>query len=293
MVRDSYILKLRNGSAWVVKGCCHGASWLTAIPYGARTPHLSHLRPPRLMRTYFSVEPIPVVWLDEVSSVLNPIEWRCDRGVARVACSLIDTLRRELGCRYVGVSGGLLLRGYGHDIDVVVYLDECPGVSVEEVVRVLGTLLKPLRGSVLQQEAGRVAGIPMGFRLLNLASNPLFGMTQEVPVSARIVDCRIADPLCDRKLGAWRMRSYIVIEEPISPYTTPALYRTSTATGGDMLLFSHRLSYTNMGRGTVIEGLFLVEEGMRYGPMINLDRSQVLRIEKFKPFSENLVRNNL
>ncbi|RLG77652.1 MAG: hypothetical protein DRO12_01595 [Thermoprotei archaeon] len=291
VLRDSYYVMLKDGSTWLIKGCCHSHTWYSAIPVRPRirNPADVPLVEGRTIIPPFTPFPITIVWRHEIMKVLDPLKWRApSTWIGSRALELLENLRSVLEYSSVGITGSLLLKGVGNDVDIVIYADECRDVDPQHIAELLTKILKPLENTFLKEEVPKADGLPHNFRVLNLASNPLFGVYAGVPVSIRIVDCRMSEAVCDKKYTWNRKLLRVEVEESLSPYTTPAIYRLRDIYGVRYFAYTNRLSLTNLGPGTLIRGIMIVEHSVRYGHVINLDRSTSLYVEKFKPFSENL-----
>lgn len=249
-----------------VKGCFHPLPGLFYVPrvLGGEKIWLREAAGYGLRNRCFDF-PVPVAHPGEGYTLVSPVEaaaalrGKCSSRVCRAALLLLDELGSAAGFDRVGVTGGLAYSPLNaSDADLVVY-------GFRAAVEAYRRLLELREEGVTKPYYGSGHGWTGADSLLHkvlAAKRLLFGRLSGVEYNVRLVACERPSP-CSRvlSLGSAAVRARICGGVG---FTTPTLYRLCGSPAAQ-LLASHRLRYTEIPLGAVIEAKGRIEEicGMR------------------------------
>ena len=277
-----------RGAIWIVKGFQHPPGYVVAYPrYDALTLRkLEGWRVEKLVRESMGMWrcielELPMVPLDEARFIQpqssDPVLEEFRRLIADYASIDRDQVL-PTGSLALGVESD------DPDIDLVIYCWRAERVygALEELAR-LG-IVRSMGLSELESEWRR-KHLGMSFEVYRRLreGSLLQGVFRGRRYSIRIVPWErgvegCVDPV--RRGGARRM--VIEIVEPVSPYTTPAIYEVEVVGEGlRATMMSFRMLFTELARGTRIAGVMEVETSLLEArPRIVPDRGVVEWVEK-------------
>ncbi|MGC8975930.1 MAG: hypothetical protein ACP5KB_07030 [Thermoprotei archaeon] len=270
------MLRLRDGSLWVVKGCYHPPEGVVAVPRvfeGRKIKRLSeaYLIVWRYYRHYMRFLPelgkvAPVIPHYEIYGCLKSLGGvvRLHENLSRlhdVALDLIKLLSgRGLEC---GLSGSLLGGYYTEDSDVdLVCVDQL--TNSYEVLRELrdSRITENLSLSDALEEALSVSElVPSTHHVRILQRKLTQGKFRGIKYTLRVLDCGEEKEF----LGPYdtNIEELVIIKLLSTSHKTPAVYRVSLlrpelARGANAHLISYRARLTELPQGTLIKGRGLI-----------------------------------
>ncbi len=280
------LLELRDGSIWVVKGCCHRFEGFVAVPrvvLGRKLKRFTEIY--EVVLRYYRhfvkyVEEIgrevPVV---PPSEVLRILRWSVE-GVRLRYPTVREVLEKlwEVGLR-CGVAGSYL-GGYQSGVsDVDVHCLDIPS-SYERLRKLyeIGVFNHLSPGEAWKEAYEVSEGIDVAKHVQLLQSKLLQGVYREVRFTLRFVNCERIKPLLGPYVDV--RPAELLVKVTASDYRTPSVIeveviRSSTRVPSTLYLVSHRVRFTEIPEGTLISIEGLVRLALRGLHLVNLDESIV------------------
>ncbi|BCU67550.1 hypothetical protein HS7_09870 [Sulfolobales archaeon HS-7] len=251
---EGYMIKY-DKYIWAVKGCFQPDDYIIGMPrYNIATGEkiktladgmkIVRIKYPKLV-TYFDDigEYVPAVPTAD-AEVLDPFE---------------ITSRTEFTMYFkdVGITGSLLYKGEGNDIDLISFNPE----NYNKLVRLREMGITSPLSYVRYDE---IEGMGKDDMLFLKRKRYLEGVYQETPYTFKIVQCVHFKPV----LRSYQFEGIVNIDESLRPFSMPLIYKA-----GDYLLTSYRIRYSELKEGTriFIKGRLYERENMME---INLDRAE-------------------
>ncbi len=247
---------LRGDSVYVVKGCFHPLPRLFVVPRrGSCTP----LREACLgYRAVCTVDARGSRLLDPVD-VFARLRSVCSHtSCPRIVVAALE-LCEELASAgaLVGITGSIAYSGDGRDIDLVVYGQRGCEVAYRRLLELrMEGVAQPLEGELALAEAKQHgwSGL-LELHKLIARQRLLYGVYKGYVYTIRMVPC--LSPARCTPMKARRFRGYVLIEDVVSGFTTPAYYVARILSGElaglRVTALTYRLRLTELPRGTILE----------------------------------------
>jgi len=269
------MIRHRDGSLWVVKGCYHLDDGVVALPrlingfkvknYIRSLDLISRYFPHYLRFVYELGRVVPLVPPYDIADVLSPIEATRkllrsygDKPLVKVAYDLLQMLRSGCGCD-AGFSGSLA-GGYfteGSDIDIVVYSNTAKCYELLLKLREEG-FIRPMDPQTSEYEFLMVSEGGDKTILKPMQRRVLQGVFRGFRYTIRLVNCGNAITLRDY-IVVPNTSMIIIITESSNSYTTPATYNciaiksaSHYAVGRPLKVLTHRIRYSELGVNTIL-----------------------------------------
>ncbi len=269
---EGSILRLKDGSIWIVKGCYHPRNGYVAIPRVVDGKKLKTYREAlkvilRYYLHYLKSVPeigrgVPVVPLKDVVEVLNPFNVSSlpESLLERKAMKLIQLLETRCGLR-CGLSGSLL-GGYASkdsDIDVVC-LDREDAFKCLSELRMEGVLRAFKEGEFIEESRAVVENISLPYLTRLAIGRVTQGMFEGKRYTLKIINCG-REKLYRGPYLAVRSDEVILIVKEFD-YRSPSIYPVEimkpTTLYRETVLLTHRVRFAELGKGTLIWGRALL-----------------------------------
>lgn len=280
------ILKHRDGSLWVVKGCVHSPEGLVAIPRVFEGKKVKqYFEAMKIVERYYPhyityIEEldrdVPVVPWKDILEILSWLYEGCSSSIEEVNRILVLLNNIGLKC---GVAGSYLGGYSGVESDIDVHCLDTAGAY--EKVRLLYTTgaLEHLSYSDAYHEVSEVSEILRADIHVELLTRKyLQGKFKSKKVTIRILNCdRITEFLGPYNNVRWGEFMVRVTE---SDYRTPAIMkayviRSSLSIDDEIYLISHRARFTELPDGTIFKIFGPVRTNSLGRTIINLDEAAV------------------
>ncbi|MCD6323536.1 MAG: hypothetical protein J7L55_00255 [Desulfurococcales archaeon] len=269
---EGSIIKLSDGSKWVVKGCVHPEDGYVAVPrlvgekklktYGEAMRVIRRYYPHYLTRVPEIGRDVPVVPLEDIIEVLTPFDTFTppETGLGRKACALVEALRERCGLK-CGIAGSLL-GGYSSpdsDIDVVC-MDSENAYTCLRALRQEG-VLTPLSMDEFEVESREVAEGVGPSTLTALASSRITqGTYKGAKYTLKILNCVRERPYLGPYLSI-RYEEAVAILKGFD-YRSPSIYPVELLRPAtpykEAVLLTHRVRFTELVEGALISGRALL-----------------------------------
>lgn len=299
---EGFYLVLSDSSIWAVKGCCHPAGSVVAIPrlvggvkvkgYSRAMGVLRTAYPRYLARPFFATAEIPAIPLGDVSRILRPLRRSpCPGagGILGASSELVDLLESFTGSSWM-ITGSLLYCSVdrGSDIDLVSY--DADRSAVDGLAKLVekGILRRLSWAEAAEEAEADHEGLDRLSRMLLIVRGMHSFLYRGWRVSIRLVSCspERVSIVCSEKRGSSSFEALLRITDSREGHALPYIYRAlveEAASGplseGDIvILYSHRMRYSFLGEGVGIRCSGLVETGPGGLLLVNLD-SCLCRIE--------------
>ncbi|MEM2007411.1 MAG: hypothetical protein QXG17_06465 [Sulfolobales archaeon] len=292
--RNSYIKQLtegdivrhRDGSVWVVKGCVHPHEGFVAIPRvvdGKKLKRLMEVE--EMIKRYYLhyIRNLPEIGRDvpivPVGDVLEVRRWSidgrsCGNAFLRQIIQTFDLL--GLSC---GIAGSHLGGYSSAESDVDIHCLNSPDAySRISSLYSLG-VLKHLDFNEAIREAMEVSeSLELKKHAELITKRYLQGVYKRRKVTIRIVDCSrvrgFLGPYVDFR------RAELVVKITESDYRTPAILRAdvvraSTLVNKDLHLLTHRLRFVELPVGTLLSIEGAIATNTSGNSIVNLDESKI------------------
>jgi hypothetical protein len=280
------MLRHRDGSLWVVKGCVHSSEGLVALPRvfeGRKVKRYSEAM--GVIERYY---PHYITYLEELGrdvpvvpwgDILRVLSWLHEgrhhwvEGVSELLRLLSDV---GLEC---GIAGSYLGGYFGVESDIDVHCLDSPGAYEKIQQLYTSGILEHLSYFDACYEVTEVSeSLREDIHIGMLTRKYLQGKFRNRRVTIRILGCdRIAEFLGPYHSVRW---GELVVKVVESDYRTPAIMRahvvrSSVSVDNLVYLISHRARFTELPSGTILKVSGLVRTNSLGRTIVNLDESTV------------------
>ncbi len=235
-----------DGVLWIVKGYQHPVGYLVAYPryslvYNDKLPqHLAHKYAMDVLSYWDCIKQyLPLVPIGEAKTYRGYVDRRA-YAMKRVIGDFIRTDR-------VAITGSSLI-GWGRDIDIVVYGYDDSLIDTLYRLRSMGILRKPSIGTLYMEYYRKHRGVLSFIDYYRLKKDSiLHGVFNGTPYSIRITLYEKGYHGCiDMVYRRGSFSGVLQIKDVIAKYTTPSRYLVEDREGGEYVLETYRILYSEL-----------------------------------------------